>query len=291
MNLRYCLLVLALASCSTPAVSPARDAAAGADAVLDGGGTDAAATDAADSAAGTATVTSSDPVDVFYSQGIARVADGWIFSASGGLWRTDDKYVQTGENMVPLPSELTAAGFNHIGDIDMAQGDLYAAVEQSDFSRGEQAVVLFDPQTLKYKSHVILEQHEASFLAIDETTMTAYLTDRYSDDKLLSYDIQAGWKPRPTLQMSQQAVHIQGADVALGALWLSCDDPAQGLYRVDLKTGAVTQVGSVNRQEKVGSFRPEVEGIDATPLPSGLLHVLTGEPLKAMSWVDHFAVQ
>ena len=282
-----------LACSSSAATHPAADAVAAQDAadVLTAQDVVAAPDETADVKIWPATVTSSDAVDVFYSQGIARVPDGWIFSASGGLWRTDDKFVQTVENMVPLPDAVTALGYNHIGDIDVAQGVLYASVEQDDFNKGEQAVVLFDPQTLQYKSHVILKQHEASFIAVDETTMTAYLTDHYSDDKILSYDVKDGWKPLPVLQMSQQAVHIQGADVADGALWLSCDDDGQSIYRVDLKTGAVVQVGTVNRQEKVGNFRPEVEGIDATPLPSGLLHVLTGEPLKATSWVDHFAVK
>lgn len=280
-----CLFALALVACSSSA-TPAKSTAdvAVADVAADVG----ASTDAS---TWSAVVSSSDAVDVFYSQGIARVPGGWIFSASGGLWRTDDAFAQVAENMVPLPDALTPSGFNHIGDIDLAQGVLYASVEQSDFARGEQAVVLFDPQTLKYKSHVILKQHEASFLAIDEATMTAYLTDRYSDDTLLRYDVAAGWKALPSLQMSQQAVHIQGADFAQGALWLSCDDDAQSIYRVDLQSGAVLRVGTVNRQDKVGNFRPEVEGIDATPLPSGLLHVLTGEPLKATSWVDHFAVK
>ena len=180
-----------LACSSSAATHPAADAVAAQDAadVLTAQDVVAAPDETADVKIWPATVTSSDAVDVFYSQGIARVPDGWIFSASGGLWRTDDKFVQTVENMVPLPDAVTALGYNHIGDIDVAQGVLYASVEQDDFNKGEQAVVLFDPQTLQYKSHVILKQHEASFIAVDETTMTAYLTDHYSDDKILSYDV------------------------------------------------------------------------------------------------------
>jgi len=43
----------------------------------------------------------------------------------------------------------------------------------------------------------------------------------------------------------------------------------KGVYRVDLATGAVQQVGSL------GHLDGEGEGIDATLLPSGLLHALS----------------
>ncbi len=284
-------LLVVFAAASGCGTSPPAPAAADAASALpaDASSADAEAEDDA-AQQWKATLTASDAVDLFYSQGVARIPDGWIFSAAGALWRTDDAFVQLAERDVPLPGELTALGFNHIGGIDFAEGMLYAAVEQHDFSRNEQAVVRFDPQTLDYVDHVLLAQHEASFMAVDEPTMTAYLSDRYSDDTLLRYDIKAGWKPLASLPMSQKVEHIQGGDIAQGAIWLSCDDPVQGIYRVDLASGAVVQVGSVNRQEKVGDFRPEVEGIDASQLSSGLLHVLTGEPLKLTSWLDHFEV-
>lgn len=238
-----------------------------------------------------AQVSQSDSVSFFYSQGVARFQNGWIFSASGRLWRTDDKFNELAEvNGVPLPAELTALGFNHIGDIDVAEGVIYGAMEQHDFGRNQQVVIRFDPMTLKYIDHVLLPQHEAPWVTVEDATMTAFLTDRYSDDTLLRYDIKGGWKKLPSLKLSQKLEHIQGADIAQGAIWLSCDDPPQGIYRADLQTGVVQQIGTVNRQTKIGDFRPEVEGIDATPLPSGLLHVLTGEPLQATSWLDHFAV-
>lgn len=275
-----------------PTASPADTSAPASDAATD-------AADASDAdephdttapAAWAATVDSSVKVSLFYSQGIARIEGGWVFSAAKGLWRTDDAYTELVEHTSPLPAELDEAGYRHIGDIDVAGGKIYAALEQKDFDRNEQAVARFDAMTLVYIDHVLLPQHEAPFIAVDEAPMIAYLSDHYSDDTLLRYDVNAGWKPLAKLLMSRKVIHIQGADVAQGAVWLSCDDPEQGVYRVALDSGAVVQVAKVNRQELVGKYRPEVEGIDASALPSGLLHVLTNEPLKGASWVDHFVV-
>lgn len=291
------VLALTLASCASPATSTTSTA----DGLLAVDGADSGADVASDVAidvpadvsAATWTVShgGEHAVSLFYSQGIARVPDGWIFSASGGLWRTDEQFNELAARELPLPATLTAMGFNHIGDIDVAAGMLYAAVEQSDTGRNQQAVVRFDPKSLEYVDHVLLAQHEASFLSIDEPTLTAYLCDHYSDDTLLRYDVAAGWKPLSPLPMSRKIEHIQGADVALGAAWLSAEDEVHGIYRVDLVSGVVVQVGTVGRLVKTGMFVPEVEGIDATPLPSGLLHVLTGEALHVTSWVDDFAVK
>ena len=56
---------------------------------------------------------------------------------------------------------------------------------------------------------------------------------------------------------------------------------AQDVYRVDIKTGRVDALGSM------GHATAEGEGIDATPLSSGLLHTLTVVP-RNTAWFDHF---
>ena len=294
----FALMLAACSSPSTPKPAPAADtvtiADSGADVTVDmAAEVSATEVSSAEVSAPTWTATHSaeHAVSLFYSQGVARVPDGWIFSASGGLWRTDEQFNELVARELPLPATLTALGFNHIGDIDVAAGLLYAALEQPNTGLNQQAVARFDPKTLQYVDHVLLPQHEASFLSVDEPTMIAYLCDHYSDDTMLRYDVAAGWKPLSPLPMSRKVEHIQGADVALGALWLSAEDEVHGIYRVDLVSGEVVQVGSVGRLVKTGIFVPEVEGIDATPLPTGLLHILTGEPLHATSWLDDFTVK
>jgi len=79
--------------------------------------------------------------------------------------------------------------------------------------------------------------------------------------------------------MSRAVQRIQGADVWGGAIWLSTDDATNGVYRVDLRTGDVTDVGSM------GHVAGEGEGIDATPLASGQLHALTGDETSLDMWL------
>ena len=299
------LLGCQAASPPVPAAAGADAAAVGidvADAALaaapdtpSGSTADAAPLDAVDGAgdvspAWASHLVASQGVSLFYSQGIARLTDGWAFSAKAGLWRTDLGFTQLVEVTQPLPQSLLDAGYGHIGDIDLADQKLFAALEQGDDNRNKQAVAWFDPQTLAFIAHADLPQHENPCLCVDEATRIAYTPDRYHGNDIRRYDVKNAWAPLGPLLLSQKLDAMQGIDAAEGALWFSCEDAEHGIYRAAIATGEVTRVGSIGRLELTGTTRPEVEGIDATLLPSGLLHILTNEPLQATSWVDDFAV-
>lgn len=287
-SMRKFAAFLLLVACKTAAAAGETDAAL-ADVAADSA-VDVAAVDVAAevSASGwQATLTTSSKVPLQYSQGIARLPGGWAFSAKSGLWRTDDAFTELVAVVPPLPATLAdAEGYGHVGDIDYADGKLFAALEQGDSNVGKQAVAWFDPKTLEYQGHVYLPQHENPCLCIDEQTLIAYTPDRYHGDSVQMYDVKANWKPLGTLKFSRKLDAMQGIDVQNGALWFSCDDPVHGLYRVDLKTGMVTQIGTIGRLEESG-LQPEVEGIDAA---DGLLRTLTDNPLNATSWVDEWKV-
>ncbi len=55
------------------------------------------------------------------------------------------------------------------------------------------------------------------------------------------------------------------------------------MYRVNLKTGHVDLVGQV--QDPLG----EGEGVDATRVRSGDLHVLVIDPDMTKVWIEHFS--
>ena len=78
---------------------------------------------------------------------------------------------------------------------------------------------------------------------------------------------------------------MQGGDLARGHLWLSTDDATNGVYRVDLTTGAVVPLGTA------GQIDGEGEGIDATDLSTGQLHVLVADPAVVPMWVFHLLVE
>jgi hypothetical protein len=217
----------------------------------------------------TATVSGETEVDPAYRQGVARVDDGWIFSLNDGLFRTDDSFAQTVVATPAIPPEWAASGFNHVGDIDVVGDVLYASLEQPDYDLGMQAMLRYDAATLQVIDGVDVAQHHNSFVTVDPETNIAYSMDMFGDSEILRYDVGDGWRVLEPITMSRFVDKVQGGDIADGAIWLSTDDDTEGVYRVDLATGEVQALGSI------GHVDGEGEGIDATPRPSGDLHVLS----------------
>lgn len=201
-----------------------------------------------------------------FNQGVAHVAAGWIFSGNNVLARADDKLKVLTENDKPIPSEWAAKGYNHVGDVDVVNGVLYAPFEQPNYNLGHQATARYDPTTLQFQDAVELPQHENSFVTVDGATMTVYTMDHFDGDSLLRYQLPA-WTPLPPLHMSRTLHQTQGGAVARGAVWISTSDPGNHVYRVDITTGRVTTVASLGAAG-------EGEGIDATTTSAGQLHVI-----------------
>jgi hypothetical protein len=218
----------------------------------------------------------------FYAQGVARIPDGWIFSGTNSLWKTDDNLKEVAHVVPAIPVAWKAKGFDHVGDIDVVGKYIYAPFEQPDYAKGRQATARYDRDTLRFVDAVMLPQHENSFVTVDPDTTIAYTMNHFDGNVLLRYDVGHGWKSLPPLKMSELLHHTQGGDVYRGAIWISTDDPHKGVYRVDMKSGQVTQVA------RLGHAGGEGEGIDATALPSGFLHALCVDPKLIPVWFEHF---
>jgi hypothetical protein len=216
-----------------------------------------------------ASVVSETVISPAYRQGVARFDGGWVFSLDDRLYRTDDALHEIKVLDPAIPAEWKQQGYDHIGDIDVSNGVLYAPLEKDDKTSGKQAMLLYDAATLTYKSGVVVDQHHAAFVAVDDETGIAYSMDQFGGRALLRYDTRNGWKVLPPLAMSAEVDRVQGGDVHAGAVWLSTDDATNGVYRVDLRSGQVQSLGSM------GHVDGEGEGIDATPTPAGDLHVLS----------------
>jgi hypothetical protein len=242
----------------------------------------ASATPAA--AAPTATLRSEQEVSAAYAPGIARVKGGWILTGRFIIARVDEKLREKKTNRRPIPSELVREGYNHVGDIDVAGKYIYAPLEQDDYELGEQVTAWYDKKTLKYVDHVVLAQHENSFVTVDPKTMIAYSFDRFGGQALLRYDVRDDWAPLEPILMSAFVDKAQGADVSGGYVWISTSNPTNELYRVDLETGETVALGSG------GHVPGEGEGIDATKLKSGRIHSMVIDPKLAPVWLGHFDV-
>jgi hypothetical protein len=229
----------------------------------------------------TATVVGETVVSSAYRQGVAKTADGWIFSLNNALFRTDDALTEQATLTNAIPAAYARRGFNHIGDIDVVGDVIFAPFEQPDYQRGVQVTARYDARTLAFIDARDVPQHQNSFVTVDPRTGIAYSMDEFGGKALVRYDTRHGWKRLPPLRMSQFVDKVQGGDAVGDAVWLSTDDKIDGVYRVDLHTGAVQSLGSI------GHVDGEGEGIDATPLPRGDLHVLSADvALVPMRLID-----
>jgi hypothetical protein len=219
-----------------------------------------------------------------YAQGVAHIPNGWIFSGTNSLWRTDNALKEVVSANPAIPAAWTARGFNHIGDIDVIGKYIYAPLEQPDYTKGQQATARFDRDTLRFVDAVTLPQHENSFVTIEPTTMTAYTMDHFDGNTILRYDVAHGWKRLAPLRLSTTLHHTQGADILNGVIWISTSDARNDLYGVDLSTGKVRSNGSMGHTGGQG----EGEGLDATALASGFVHTLCIDPKINPVWLAHW---
>jgi len=224
-------------------------------------------------------------VDNAYRQGVAHFGDGWIFSGTNGLWRVADDLHVEAANPSPIPDDLRARGYDHIGDVDVAGAYLYVPLEQPDQQRNEQVVARFDAKTLRFIDSVTLRQHEIAFVSIDAQSGTAYSMDRLGGDEVLRYDLGGlRWRRLPSLHLRRPLENVHGADVDAGFMYLSTSDPRNTLYRVDLGSGAVIDLGSAGPPGEEGA------GIDVTPLATGRIHTLTIGADKVSVHLDDYRV-
>ena len=225
------------------------------------------------------------PVAGRYRQGLARHDDTWIFTTNNAIYRAAAGFVET-QGLIPaIPEALAAQGYNHIGDGDVVDDVLWVPLERDDMESGEQVTARFDATTFAFIDSFPVAQHHNSFVTVDDEGVV-WSTDEFSDDTLLRYTVDGTTVEQlEPLEMDRVIERIQGADVADGAIWLATDDDQNGIYRVDLETGEVTDLGSMGH-----SPEGEGEGIDATELPSGLLHVLVADEAVVPMYVVDFRV-
>ncbi len=209
-----------------------------------------------------------------------------MFSGTFTIARVDENLRVRRIVNFPIPKAWAAKGYNHVGDIDVVGNVIYAPFEQPNYALGHQVTARFDLSTLAFIDAATMPQHENSFVTVDPATMTLYSMDHFDGNALLRYEMTGKhtWRPLAPLRMNRTVRRVQGADIAKGAIWLSTDDGRKGIYRVDLATGTTRFVGSMGH---LGTGN-EGEGIDATQLPSGLLHTIVIAGTIAPVLLQHF---
>lgn len=146
------------------------------------------------------------------------------------------------ENLDALPTEFKNLDYDHIGDISIQNGIIYAPVEN--IPETDPLVLLYDAETLEYTGTYYAVDWEflkdgIPWCATDENYL---YTSQYNDaDKLVVYNLD-DMSLSHTVDLSETIHRVQAGDVFEGKAYLNCDpkDTNKTVYEVDLTTGEVT---------------------------------------------------
>lgn len=220
----------------------------------------------------------SGPDRFFRSQGVASDGRSLFFSWNLGLSRTeidDTSVVLTDNTTEAIPDDLIATNHNHIGDIDVADGILYAPIEDGP-AYAAPWVVLYDARTLqptgrKYLLPAHIQRDGVPWVAVDKPRGVAYSMEWNDNGKLFVYRLKDFQLIR-TVDLSQPVPRIQGAKLFRGQLYASRDNGAEhSVVAIDPGSGRVTHLFDRNLGHDY-----EAEGIAFVLRPSGSMMVATG---------------
>ena len=203
-------------------------------------------------------------------QGIATDGERYFNSGSTALFVYSKDGELLAENTEPF-ADLERAG-NHIGDISVHDGQLFAGIEWFEDGRGTDIqIAVYDAETLLYKKSVDWDpesgQVEVSALAVDSETGSVWMTDWVNGTYVYRYDMATDsymgklhLRPVPQWQ--------QGIAAFGGSLYITADDgdaeieEVDNLWRVSAPTAASDAY--VTREKAFTEFRRagEIEGID-----------------------------
>jgi hypothetical protein len=215
---------------------------------------------------------------IYRSQGVASDGSSLFFSWNIGLIRTSVEDPSTpivDHSLTAIPDDLSDSGHNHVGDIDLADGILYAPIEDGpDYA--EPWVVLYDAETLdptgqRYLLPVSVQRDGVPWIAVDQPRGVAYSMEWNDTGKLFVYRL-SDFELIDTVTLSEPTPRIQGAKVFRGNLYASRDNGSEkSIVAIDPETGQVTHLFDRNTGEEY-----EAEGIGFIRRPTGTEMVATG---------------
>jgi hypothetical protein len=220
-----------------------------------------------------------------------------VFSWRYGLQRTDPvTYKPTLAYPLDFPADIQAIfatnankpDYGHIGDIDIANGKLYASIEDEDNDQLQDYIAVYDAKTLqytgmKYPLPTALHVDGIPWVAVDAKRNEAY-TVTWSGtpaNSLNVFDLTTFQLKRTVpLTLGFNGRRVQGAKIYDGMLYASGDSHDAGatpgtnrkyLYKVDTVTGNVITVFHYDEPN-----RTEAEGLAFDPM--GTMHVIVLAP-------------
>ena len=207
-------------------------------------------------------------------QGVAAEGDSFWVSGSSTLSRYDADWNLIASNDSPF-DEGYENPVNHIGDIDVYQGEVYCGVELFvDGMASNIQIAVYDGETLElvrtFNFDATSGQDECSGICVDAGSGSVWMcswtaTGRY----LYRYDLESGaYLGRVQLHASPQ--WIQGVACHDGELYLTADDGDADLgepdhvYRTTIPEGATHATVALERTLDDVTLQGEVEGLTFT---------------------------
>jgi hypothetical protein len=168
-------------------------------------------------------------------QGIAGLDDGFVASGTTSLQRLDRDGRVVVRNDAPFEPWLPAG--NHLGDIDVHAGRVYAPAERFSAGRGQDMhVALYDAASLTFQSAWPLDprsgQREVAAVAVEASRARFWLAD-WSDGRFLYlYSLEDGsWLGR--LALEPALTQVQGLALWGERLLVAADDGDSDIQQPD----------------------------------------------------------
>ncbi|AKV03905.1 Flagellar hook-length control protein FliK [Labilithrix luteola] len=225
------------------------------------------------------------------SQGVATDGTNVYFSGNYGFDITDPVTLASKKsNALAIPGELMLAGSDHIGDIDVWNGTIYAPIEDSNGYKHPK-IVLYDAASLQagtqYDIPTTLQSEGVPWVAVDGPRGFAYMAEWTTTPVIHVFDL-ATMTFKHDIALSKTLGRIQGGKVYKGLLYFSMDDANKTVGKIHLATGMVMDLFTIN----ISTI--ELEGLVLYPRAAdgSMLHTLdidrSGGKLQANPEYRHF---
>ena len=214
-------------------------------------------------------------------QGVACDGKYIYVSCSKALYKYDMGGKLVLKNDKPFETGYTKA-VNHLGDIDVYNGEIYCGVENFMDGVGKDIQVsVYDANTLKFKRAFPFNeasgQQETSGITVDPVKGTVWMCSWVGEESgryLYEYDLDGNYLRKVHLQPVPQ--WVQGMFYYEGSLFLTADDGTADdnepdhLYRVDISSASNAPV-ILEKTFTEAIRQGEIEGLCVDPSTGDLL--------------------
>ncbi|RLE62038.1 MAG: hypothetical protein DRJ38_10345 [Thermoprotei archaeon] len=183
-------------------------------------------------------IVSIDFINPKFYQGLATDGKRWIFSHRYSLYVTkiDDYKSLLRENEDAIPSELKREGYDHLGDIEIYEGKIYAPLVDKLYTKP--LIALYSADTLEYLGSIgPLPQRHMPWCTIDPSSETILSSEFNNVNEIYVYDMNGNLIDK--IELSETINRVQGGKLLGRHLYLTADDGGDTIYKVDTETGEV----------------------------------------------------